>query len=132
MIVKRVGKKSTIKASNSRMAARRRSIRASEEDEVVEDEVAVGDVNVAPEASDLLFEAEDVAQLVSEVTGEEVTVTADENEVKFEVGEDEFVVTAEGDEELLEASTRVAKGKRSVKAATAARQRRVLRKGARR
>ena len=45
------------------------------------------EVNVAPEASDLLFESEDVAELLAEVTGQVVDVTADSNEVVFSVGE---------------------------------------------
>lgn len=60
------------------------------------------EVFVEPEATDLLFEAEDVAELVSEVTGEAVEVAAEEEFVTFTVGEDEYTVTAEGDEEILE------------------------------
>lgn len=74
--------------------------------------------NVAPEASDLLFEAEDVAELVAEVTGEPVEVTADDTTVTFAIGEDEFTVEAEGDEEILETSRRNFKGKRTVSAST--------------
>lgn len=73
---------------------------------------------VAPEASDLLFEAEDVADLVAEVTGEPVDVTADDNTVVFAVGEDEYTVEAEGDEEVLEAARRPLRGKRTVAAST--------------
>ena len=62
--------------------------------------MAEEEVQVAPEATDLLFEVEDVAELVAEVTGEEVEVTAEEEEVTFAVGEEEFVVQAEGDEEV--------------------------------
>lgn len=72
--------------------AKNRSIRANE------------DVNVEETASDLLFEAEDVAELVAEVTGEPVEVSVDEDEVVFTVGEDEYTVTAEGDEEEVESS----------------------------
>ena len=74
------------------------------------------EVFVEPEASDLLFEAEDVAELVAEVTGEQVDVAAEDNFVTFTVGEDEFTVTAEGDEEILE-SRKVAP-KRNVNAST--------------
>ena len=94
---------------------------------VAEDEVDVQDVApveeevvVAPEASDLLFEAEDVAELLAEVTGEVVEATADDDVVTFAIGEgetiEEYTVTAEGDEEILEASTRMRKGARPVKA----------------
>ena len=107
--------KKAIKA-NSRVV--RRSVRAAEE---VEDEVVdegEGEVAVAPEASDLLFEAEDVAELVAEITGKEVSVTAEEDVVTFEVGDDEFVVEAEGDEEILEATKKPLKGKSRVTAST--------------
>lgn len=80
--------------------------------------VAEEEINVAPEATELLFEAEDVAELVSEVTGQDVEVTADENTVTFAVGEDEFVVEAEGDEGVVEESRRIPKSRRPVKAST--------------
>lgn len=119
VIQKKMSKKAAVKASNVRKAVKR-PVRASEEEVEEVEEV----VEVAPEATDLLFEAEDVAELIAEVTGEDVAVTADEDVVTFEVGEDEYVVEAEGDEELLEASTKKAlKGKKAVKAS-----RRVVRK----
>lgn len=64
-----------------------------------------GDVSVDEEATDLLFETDDVAQLVAEVTGEDVQVTTDPetDSVVFGIGQDEFTVTPEGDEEILEA-----------------------------
>lgn len=102
-------RKNAVKAS--RTVARRR-VRAGEE--IAE----VGEVSVDPEATDLLFEAEDVAELVAEVTGEEVTVSADEDAVVFEVGEEEFVVEPEGNEEILEATRKTLRGKRTVKAST--------------
>lgn len=85
--------------------------------------VAEDEINVAPEASELLFEAEDVAELVAEVTGEPVEVSADEDVVVFAVGEgenaEEFTVTAEGDEEeVLESSRAAFRGKKPVKAST--------------
>lgn len=75
-----------------------------------------GETTVAPEASDLLFEAEDVAELVAEVTGEPVDVSADDDTVTFAVGEDEYTVEAEGDEEILEAVRRPLRNKRAVAA----------------
>lgn len=72
-------------------------------------------IDVAPEATDLLFEAEDVAELVAEVTGEDVQVEAEEDVVTFTVGEDEFQVIAEGDEEVLEAVRKPMAGKKAVK-----------------
>lgn len=81
------------------------------------------DVNVPEEASDLLFEAEDVAELVAEVTGQDVDVAVDDDAVTFSVGDEDFTVEADGDEEVLEASTRV-RGTRPV----AASQKRVARR----
>lgn len=63
-----------------------------------------GEVFVEPEVTDLLFETEDVADILAEATGEDVAVTSDpESEaVTFDVGGEEFEVTPEGDEEILE------------------------------
>ena len=86
------------------MFIQKKRIAASEEMEMDMDfEQGEGEVNVAPEATDLLFEASDVAELVAEITGETVEVTADEDQVTFTVGEDEVTVEPEGDEEVLEA-----------------------------
>lgn len=64
------------------------------------------DVNVATEAVDMLFEAEDVAELVAEVTGEPVEVSVDDDQVVFSVADDTFTVTPEGDEVEVMESTR--------------------------
>lgn len=111
-IQKKTSKKSAIKASNIRRA--RKAIKADEEieEEVIEEPA----VDVEPEASDLLFEAEDVAELIAEVTGDDVAVTAEDDIVTFEVGEDEFTVSAEGDEEILESTRKPLKNKKTVKA----------------
>lgn len=104
----------------SRAALRRRAIKADEEiadiEAPVEDIPAEGEVSVDEAASELLFEAEDVAELVSEVSGMPVDVTVDEDEVTFTVGDDTFTVTPEGDEEIVEESKRVRRSARSVKA----------------
>lgn len=110
VIQKKVSKKSAVKASNARLA--KRTIKADEE--IIEEEA---EVEVEPEASDLLFEAEDVAQLVAEVTGEDVAVTAEDDVITFEVGEDEYVVEAEGNEEILESIKKPLRNKKAVKAA---------------
>ena len=91
-----------------------------DEDVVDDTPDADEDVNVAPDATDLLFEAEDVAQLVAEVTGQPVDVekAEDGNSVEFTVGEDVFTVTAEGDEEVLEAVRKPLKKKKPVSAST--------------
>lgn len=81
----------------------------------------VAETEVAPEATELLFETEDVAELLAEATGEEVVVEADEggDTVTFNVGEEDvYTVEAEGTEEIVESSTRVMRGKRSVQAST--------------
>jgi hypothetical protein len=80
------------------------------------EDVEVAEVTVDDEATELLFEAEDVAELVSEVTGLPVDVTVDEDEVVFAVGDDEYTVTPEGDEEIVEQSTRMRKSARRVAA----------------
>lgn len=84
------------------------------EDDYVETEVAPG-------AADILFEADDVAQLVAEVTGQPVEVDADEegSVVTFSVGEDVFTVEPEGDEEVLESCGRKMRDKKPVKASKA-------------
>ena len=92
------------------MFVHKRKITASEE-------AAVAEVEVAEEATDLLFEAEDVAELVAEITDEVVEVEVDGDDVIFNVGEDEYVVTPEGDEELVESSRKISKSKKPVAAA---------------
>lgn len=96
----------------------------------VADEGAEGTVNVAPEATDLLFEAEDVAELIAEVTGEavEVEIADEEDTVTFTVGENEFVVEAEGNEEILEAVRKNVRGKKAVTASTKKHAGRVIKK----
>lgn len=103
----------------SREALRRRSIKADDEiEEPVEDfdlpadDVADAGVSVDDAATELLFEAEDVAELISEISGEPVDVTVDDDEVVFAVGEDEYTVTPEGDEEVVEESTRARRARR--------------------
>lgn len=81
---------------------RRRAIRANEEVEIQE--------------TDLLFEAEDVAELVSEITGEDVEVAAEEDAVTFTVGDEEFTVEAEGTEEVVESARSTRSGARPIKA----------------
>ena len=102
MRIKRVRPQS-VKASKS--VIRRRNIQADDMiDEAVVDDVPAEDeapVDVAPEAMDLLFEAEDVAELVAEITGQDVEVTADEDAVVFSVGDADFTVEPEGDEEIV-------------------------------
>ena len=120
------------------MRIRNKRIMAGEE-EFVEDDVfeegvddfeGAGDVDVAEEATDLLFEAEDVAELVAEVTGDTVAVEADGDTVTFTVGEDDFIVEAEGDEEILE-SRRISSSKRRISASRRPATKRPVRSAAR-
>ena len=84
------------------------------------DEVDIRDqgTDVAPEAADLLFETEDVAELIAEVTGQPVEATTEDdgNSVTFSVGDDKFTVEAEGDEEILESVRRPLRGKKQISA----------------
>ena len=115
----------SVRASQSSL--RRRAIKADVDfdDAPIDDidapvdapaDVEEADVTVDPEATELLFEAEDVAELISEITELPVDVTVDEDEVVFAVGDDEFTVTPEGDEEIVEQSTRMRKSARIVSA----------------
>ena len=79
---------------------------------------ADADVEVAPEATALLFETEDVAELLAEVTGEPVSVEAEDGDdtIKFTVGENEYTVEPDGNEEILEAARKPLANKRKVAA----------------
>lgn len=77
----------------------RRAIKANEEIENIEEPV----VDVEPEATELLLEVEDAAELLAEVTGEDVVVEAEGDVAEFTIGQDVYTIEAEGDEEVLEA-----------------------------
>lgn len=102
------------------MYIQRKRIYADEEldTEVDVTEEGAGGASVDPEASELLFQAEDVAELVAEVTGDAVEVTVDDDTVVFAVGDDEYTVEPEGDEEVLMSATRLKKNRRPVAAST--------------
>ena len=74
----------------------------------------MGEISIEPEATDLLFEAEDVAELLAEVTGSPVDVSADGSVVSFHIGDETYTIEAEGDEEIVESSTRIMSSKRIV------------------
>ena len=93
----------------------RQAVRANEE---------IGEVEVAEEATELLFETEDVAELLAEATGEDVTAEVVDDAVEFTVGEDTIVAEPEGDEEILE--SRSVRGKKSVRASRRAAGRRPM------
>ncbi len=111
IVQKKFSRKRNVKAASRLNRARR--IRANDEE--------ARSVDVAEEASDLLFEAEDVAELIAEVTGTDVAVTAEDDVVTFEVGEDAFTIEAEGDEEILESTRKRFKNKPSIRASRTAR-----------
>lgn len=125
-IVKKANKKS-VKAS----CVTRKPLKAVKADEEIEETEApeAPEAEVAPEATELLFETEDVAQLLAEVTDEDVTVDVDDDtdEIVFTVADEEYTVAPDGEEELLEASTRIM-GKKRVSAASKLRKRPVRRR----
>lgn len=77
----------------------------------------LADTEVAEGAVDLLFETNDVAELIAEVTGEDVDVTADGEVVEFSVGDETYTCSAEPGDEMVESSTRV-RAKHRVAAST--------------
>lgn len=81
-----------------------------------EEEVQTGAVDVQDEATELVFETEDVAELIAEVTGEDVEVVADEEAVTFTVGDTDYTVESEGQEEILESTRKNMRGKRTIRA----------------
>jgi hypothetical protein len=96
-----------------------KAIKADDELDVEDElpEVEDTDVEVSPEATELLFETEDVAQLLAEVTQQPVDVdTADDGEsVEFTVGKDVYTVESEGNEEVLESVRKPFKRKKAIK-----------------
>ena len=105
-----------IAASTVKRPVRSRAIKADDEIEEIEDfeeEAPIDDdFEEAPEEdvdSELLFEADDVASIIAEITEEPVDYTVDDetSEVTFTYGDAEITVTPEGDEEVVEQSTRV-------------------------
>lgn len=76
----------------------------------------MSDTEVAEEAADLLFEAEDVAELIAEITGEDVNVEADETAVTFDVAGEKFTCEAEEDDEVVESASRIRRNARQIKA----------------
>ena len=93
--------------------SKKRIVASDDVDETIEEPV----VDEGAETG-LLFEAEDVAQLITEITGEDVDVApSDDGEyVDFTVGDEVYTVEAEGDEEILESVRRPIAKKRSVAA----------------
>ncbi len=83
----------------------------------------VAETIVEDDAKELLFETEDVAGIIAEVTGEDVEVSAEGTTADFTIlYEDEpetITIESEGDEEILEAATeKPFQSKRRVAAST--------------
>lgn len=83
------------------------------------------DVDVAPEASEMLFQADDVADVIAEVTGKPVKAEVSDDKtgaVEFTVGDPEdgdvYVVEPEGDEEVVESAHRISRNRKSVQASS--------------
>lgn len=79
------------------------------DDEIMEkpvDQVADDEVAVEPAAAEMLFEAEDVADILAEVTGQPITVEVadDASQCVIGVGDDEFTIDAEDAEQINEAA----------------------------
>jgi hypothetical protein len=117
--------------SKSRSSRSSRSVKGA--DEIEE---GIGDVQVDEDVEGLVFDPQDVADLLAEVTGEDIEaeVADDGDAVTFRVGEEEYEVQADEDTEILEArkisdsKTDVEKSKsKSVKASTGTPRGRVVR-----
>lgn len=76
----------------------------------------MAETEIAKEATDLLFEVEDVAQLIAEVTGEDVNVAAEDDVVTFDVAGESYTCEAEEDTEVVESASRAKKFARKVAA----------------
>ena len=85
----------------------------------------MSETEVAEEAADLLFEADDVAELIAEITGEDVSVEADETAVTFDVAGEKFTCEADEDDEVVESASRV---RRNASKISASAKRRPMRK----
>ena len=92
---------------------RNRVIKA--EDEV---ELENGGEQVVDEAAEMLFQGEDVAELLAEVTGAPVDMEVDGESVIFTVEDEEFVIEPEEGLEVVESKTVVSSKKKPVEAAT--------------
>lgn len=80
----------------------------------------MADADIGEEVTDLLFEAEDVADLVANVTGEDVAVEVSEDgeTVEFNIGDETYSCTAESTDEIVESASRINRGTKKVSAST--------------
>lgn len=113
--------RSTVSAS--REMAKRRAVKSDEDIDISEEELDIpadaegdaGAIDIDPAASELLFETEDVANIIAEFTGDDVEVTVDDEgdgAVTFAAGENEITVTPDGDEEVVESSSKLRRARR--------------------
>ena len=86
-------------------------IKTNRNAKIVADEEVV--VDVAPEVIETVFEADDVAELVAEITGEDVQVATDDETgaVEFTIGDTSYTIEPEEGDEVLEATVRTCSGK---------------------
>ena len=102
--------KASARPNRTRMPSNaRRPIKA--EEEMIDDSKIMDQ-----DTSELLFEATDVADLLAEITGQDVDMDMDDDVVVFTIGEDEYTIEPEGDEEVLESVRRPMRRMRPVKA----------------
>lgn len=102
---------------NLRKGNGRRVVADEEIDEIDEvkdvdiDDEDTDDVSVESSAEGLLFEVQDVAQVIAEITGQDVEVSTDDetDEVEFAVGDEVYTITPDGDEEEVVSSRQISK-----------------------
>lgn len=99
------------------MKIQKRYVRSSVE---TKNKRVMADTNISEEVTNILFEAEDVAELVANVTGEDVgvEVSNDGETVEFNVGDETYSCTAESTDETVESASRINRGTRKVSAST--------------
>lgn len=99
MKIRRCSIKGSVRARNSRVMA---------------------DTGIAEEVSDFVFDADDVAELVADVTGEdvEVGVSEDGESVEFSVGDEMFICSGEPADESVESASKIGRRKKRVSASS--------------
>lgn len=98
-----------------------RRVVADEEIDEIDEVKDTDDVSVESSAEGLLFEVQDVARVIAEITGQDVEVSTDDetDEVEFAVGDEVYTITPDGDEEEVVSSRQISK--RPVRASRARR-----------
>ena len=109
------------------MRIQRRSIKGSVR---ARNRRVTADTNAAQGVSDFVFDTDDVAELVADVTGEdvEVGVSEDGESVEFSVGDEMFICSGEPFDESVETASKIGHRKKRVSASANGRTvRRILR-----